>query len=68
MLVSFVLVYLTMDLTKAFDKHQFIVDSLTNPIAFAGQQINVNPAHGFIESITKLQIILKPELSYIKAL
>ena len=68
MLVTFVFVYLTMDLTKAFDKHQFIIDSLTNPLAFAGQQMKVTPVHGFNEAITKLCIMLKPNLAYEKAL
>ena len=66
MFVSFVWVYLTMGLTKAFAKHQYIIDSLTNPLAFAGQQMKVTPVHGFNEATTKLWIMLKLDISFVK--
>ena len=68
MFVSFVWVYSTMDLTKACAKHQYIIDSLTDPLVFAGQQMQVAPVHGFYEGIAKLQIIPKHNVSFVKLL
>ena len=57
-----------MDLTETIEKHQFIADSLTNHLAFAVQQMKVAPVHGFNKAVTKLCIMLKPDITYVKAL
>ena len=51
-----------MDVTDAYHKHTCIIDSLVDPLVFAGQQLQLTPPSEFEGAMLELRDDVKPDL------
>ena len=57
-----------MDLTDDLQKHIQIIESITKPLVFVGQQLQVTPVSAFDYAMAELRDLLKPDCSCVQCL